>query len=241
MRRRFPALTLAMGCLLVLAGCDHLPGKPGFRPETLRPDQTLGFAILYKNNCAACHGEDGRGGAAIPLNNPVYLDWAGRDNILRTVANGVTGYQMPAFSHGGGGLLTDAQVEAITNGLVTHWGKPGASAGAPPYRQPAAANAAQGQAIFTQYCARCHGAQGNGNPAAGVTGSILDPTYLSLISKQGLRSIIVAGMPGEGMPDWRNDVAGKPMTDAEVTDVVAWMASHRVANPGQAFPQTQPQ
>lgn len=238
MKRIFALLAAAVPCLL-LAGCTNLPGKPGFRPETLRPDQTMGFAILYKNNCSACHGDRGQGGAAIPLNNPVYLDWAGKNHILQIVENGVTGYQMPAFSAGGGGLLTGPQVEAIVNGLQTHWGKPGASAGAPGYAQPASGDVAHGQAVFAQFCARCHGAQGAGNPAAGVTGSILNPTYLSLISKQAMRSIIVAGMPGEGMPDWKDDVTGKPMTDADVTDVVAWLASHRVASPGQPFSQAQ--
>lgn len=234
MKVRLPILALAAGCLFV-AGCSHPPGKPGFRPETLRPDQTLGFTILYKDNCAACHGDHGQSGAAIPLDNPVYLDWAGKDNILRVVENGAAGYQMPGFSTGGGGLLTDAQVHAIVNGLQTHWGKPGASAGAPAYKQPVSGDAAHGQAVFTHFCARCHGPQGEGNPAADVSGSIIDPTYLALISKQGLRSIVVAGMPGEGMPDWRNDVVGTPMTDAEVTDVVAWLVSHRVASPGQPF------
>jgi mono/diheme cytochrome c family protein len=236
MRLRFALLPLSMVCLL-FAGCTNLPGKPGFRPETLRPDQTMGFAILYKNNCSACHGDHGQGGAAIPLNNPVYLDWAGKKQILTVVENGVAGYQMPGFAAGSGGLLTGAQVDAIVNGMQSHWAKPGSSAGAPGYQQPDSGDTAHGQAVFTQYCARCHGAQGDGNPAAGVTGSILNPTYLSLISKQGMRSIIVAGMPGEGMPDWKDDVAGKPMTDADVTDVVAWLASHRVTNPGQPFSQ----
>jgi len=30
-------------------------------------------------------------------------------------------------------------------------------------------------------------------------------------------------------------VKGKPMSDQEVTDVVAWLASHRVEAPGQPY------
>ncbi len=70
-------------------------------------------------------------------------------------------------------------------------------------------------------------------------GSIVDPTYLSLISDQALRDIIVAGMPGENMPDWRTDVQGKAMTDKDVTDIVAWLVSHRVQFPGRTFPNQQ--
>ncbi len=164
--------------------------------------------------------------------------------MIAIVTNGVPGRLMPAFGPGGGGLLTDRQVEDIVNGMISHWGKPDALAGAdvPAYSPPAAGNAAQGKAAFQTYCARCHGADGTGmsrgNSATaptGVAGSIVDPAYLSLISRQGLRDIAVAGMPGENMPDWRNDGTGRPMTDKEVTDIIAWLVSHRVQFPGQPF------
>ena len=45
--------------------------------EVVRPDQQLDFHVLYKQNCSGCHGDNGRGGAAIPLNNPAYLAVAG--------------------------------------------------------------------------------------------------------------------------------------------------------------------
>jgi cytochrome c oxidase cbb3-type subunit 3/ubiquinol-cytochrome c reductase cytochrome c subunit len=37
------------------------------------------------------------------------------------------------------------------------------------------------------------------------------------------------------MPDWRNDVPGRPMTDREITDVVAWLAAQRVPFAGQPY------
>ena len=40
-------------------------------------------------------------------------------------------------------------------------------------------------------------------PAAG---SIVDASYLSLISNQYLRTIVIAGRPDIGNPDWKNDV-----------------------------------
>jgi cytochrome c oxidase cbb3-type subunit 3/ubiquinol-cytochrome c reductase cytochrome c subunit len=70
------------------------------------------------------------------------------------------------------------------------------------------------------------------------TGSLVDPAYLALISDQGLRSLILAGQPQEGMPDWRSDRTGAgslAMTDQEVTGIVAWLASHRIATPGQPY------
>lgn len=235
--------------LLAAEGCSHPPGKPGFRPETLRPNQVLGFQTQYKTNCSACHGDGGLNSAALPLNNPVYLAWAGHDHMVSIVASGVSLQTMHAFARTSGGMLTDQQIESIVNGMIAHWGKPGILDGTNPpgYTATKPGNVAAGQAAFQVYCARCHGADGTG-PAPGavakathrVVGSIVDPTYLSLIGNQGLRDIVVSGLPGEGMPDWRGDGAGKPMTDQEVTDVVAWLASHRVQFPGQPFPSPTP-
>jgi cytochrome c oxidase cbb3-type subunit 3/ubiquinol-cytochrome c reductase cytochrome c subunit len=115
---------MIVGVLLAvgLAGCDHAPGKPGFRPETLRPNQTHDFETLYKQNCAACHGNDGLNASAFPLRNPVYLAWAGRDAMLQITAHGIPHSLMPAFSQSSGGMLTDQQVANIVDGMIAHWG-----------------------------------------------------------------------------------------------------------------------
>jgi mono/diheme cytochrome c family protein len=245
--------TMMAAALLTLGsvGCSHLPGKPGFRPETLRPDQTLGFAVLYKSNCSACHGDGGLNGAALPLDNPVYLSWVGREQMIQIVAKGVPLSAMPAFGPGGGGLLTDEQVEHIVDGMITHWGNLDTlhNANPPAYTPTSDGDVTQGKATFQIFCARCHGADGRGTPAdevaavgfaAGskqgeVIGSIVDPDYLSLITNQGLRDVVVSGLPDEGMPDWRENAGGKSLTDKNVTDIVAWLASQRVQFPGRPF------
>jgi hypothetical protein len=74
--------------------------------------------------------------------------------------------------------------------------------------------------------------------SASQTGSIVDATYLALVSDQSLRSIILAGRPDLGMPDWRSDVTGtnaRALTDQQVTDIVAWIGSHRVNQQQQTF------
>jgi cytochrome c oxidase cbb3-type subunit 3/ubiquinol-cytochrome c reductase cytochrome c subunit len=53
-----------------------------------------------------------------------------------------------------------------------------------------------------------------------------------------LRSIVIAGRPEEGMPDWRSDGA-QPLTDQQITDIVAWLGSKRTASPGQPYPAQQ--
>jgi mono/diheme cytochrome c family protein len=205
---------------------------------------------LYKQNCAGCHGADGKNGAAISLANPVYLELIGESRLRDTIAKGVVGKLMPAFSKSAGGDLTDAQLTILAHGIVERWGKPGllANETAPPYEATLQGNVDRGFAAYGVYCARCHGATGEGGPADGKMtagkssahregwlGSIVDPSYLALISDQNLRSIAIAGRPDEAKPDWRND-GPQPMTDQEVTDILAWIASKRVAHPGQPYP-----
>jgi hypothetical protein len=55
----------------------------------------------------------------------------------------------------------------------------------------------------------------------------VDTSYLALVSDQHLRTLTITGMPALGAPDWRGNVPGKPMSDADVTDVVAWLAAQR--------------
>jgi mono/diheme cytochrome c family protein len=148
---------------------------------------------------------------------------------------------MPAFAKSSGGSLTDRQVAILSQGILKQWGSPNALAGATPptYAATLPANADRGQQAYTAACARCHGANGEGNSgdpktSAGKLGSIVNPSYLALISDQDLRSIVIAGRPDEGMPDWRSDAA-QPLSDQQVTDIIAWLASKRTAEPGQTY------
>jgi mono/diheme cytochrome c family protein len=237
----FYVLALAAAAL-ALVGCSRIPGRPGPGPEVVRPDEVLDFPTLYKANCAACHGENGRNGAAISLANPVYLAVAGEDNLRHITANGVSGKLMPPFAKSAGGMLTDQQIGVLANGMMQQWSKPDLLAGSslPPYKSTLAGDASRGQEAFGTFCARCHGTGGEGSTGDAKSktrriGSIVDGSYLALISDQGLRSITIAGRPDEGMPDWRTD-GTQPMTDQQVTDIVAWLASKRTSNPGQPYP-----
>jgi cytochrome c oxidase cbb3-type subunit 3/ubiquinol-cytochrome c reductase cytochrome c subunit len=171
----------------------------------------------------------------------VYLGWAGREHLIQIVANGVPQSAMLAFGRSDGGLLTDEQVERIVDGMIAHWGKAGVlnNTELPAYTPASKGDTAQGKAAFQTYCARCHGADGKGISPGGqqrdAIGSIVDSTYLALITDQGLRDTVVSGFPGEGMPDWRGDATGKPLADQDVTNIVAWLASQRTQFPGQPF------
>jgi mono/diheme cytochrome c family protein len=238
--RMFGTLVLSVVCMAA-AGCSRIPGRPGPGPEVVRPDEILDFPALYKQNCAACHGENGRNGAAISLANPAYLAVAGEETLQQAIAKGVPGKLMPPFAKSAGGMLTDRQVTVLAQGLLQQWGTPDLLAGQnpPPYLATLPGDAGRGQQAFTVFCARCHGADGEGDASdvkkgSGKVGSIVNPSYLALISDQNLRSITIAGRPDEGMPDWRSDAA-QPLTDQQITDIITWLASKRIADPGQPY------
>jgi cytochrome c oxidase cbb3-type subunit 3/ubiquinol-cytochrome c reductase cytochrome c subunit len=145
---------------------------------------------------------------------------------------------MPPFGKKAGGMLTDAQLGVISQGMIDAWGSASALGGAAPlpYAAPGKGDAANGQAAYGKFCAGCHGADGTGTP--GKMGSIVDPAYLALINDQGLRSIIIAGRPDLGMPGaYPKGQSARMLTDQEVTDIVAWLVTHRTASPGEPYPQ----
>src|ERR1700747_2262476 len=98
--------------LVLLSACSTPHGQPQNGSEPLAPNQVVDFGNLYAQNCAGCHGAEGRGGASIALANPVYLSVVDENAVHNVVANGVRGTSMPAFAQSAGGLLTDEQINA---------------------------------------------------------------------------------------------------------------------------------
>jgi cytochrome c oxidase cbb3-type subunit 3 len=234
MKRIRLLLALAVLSSVLLAACSTLNREPRTDPEPIAPSQVSDFDTLYSQNCAGCHGAEGRGGAAIVLANPVYLAIVDEATVRNVVANGVHGTSMPAFAQHSGGMLTEQQTEVITTGIFSRWGRKQILDGAnlPSYEARVAGNADYGQVAFRAYCASCHGADGGGTFKGSA---IINDSFLALVSDQGLRTIVITGRPELGAPDWRGNVPGHPMTDQEITDVVAWLAARRAQNPGQPY------
>jgi cytochrome c oxidase cbb3-type subunit 3 len=229
-----PLSALAFLSLAMLAACSAPDVQPPTTSETVAPNQVSDFETLYAQNCAGCHGAQGRGGASIALANPVYLAIVDESTIRNIVTNGVRGTSMPAFAQSAGGMLTEPQVEVIANGIFSHWARKEVFAGTSPpsYAAKAAGNADHGQVAFGTYCASCHGSEGGGTQKGSA---ITNDSFLALVSDQALRTIVITGRPELGAPDWRGNVPGRAMTDQEITDIVAWLASQRAQNPGQPY------
>ena len=212
-------------------GCDtHVE-------EYTRPEDIKDFATLYGQNCAGCHGADGRNGAAQTLNDPLYQHLAGKEQIRKTIVVGRIPTPMPGLSKPAGGFLTDEQIGIIVDEMQKKWGAedPGSL---PVYAVDSApkGDPQRGETSFKTYCSGCHGADGKGGSKAG---SIIDPSYLALVTDQYIRTTVIAGRPDLQIPNYRNYVAGHPMSDQEISDVVAWVVSHRPNAPAM-ISQAQP-
>ena len=87
--------------------------------------------------------------------------------------------------------------------------------------------------MYETFCSSCHGPDGKGGAKAS---SIVDGTFLALLTDQELRTLVIVGRPDLGAPDWRNNVPGKPMSSQEISDVVAWLSAQRPQFPGRPYP-----
>lgn len=230
--RAIPALLAA----LALPSCDWMPGKPTLADKWQAPSEITSFTELYNSNCLGCHADGRSIAGSNTLKDPLYLSLLAPEKLRETIAAGINGHSMPAFAKENGGQLTDQQIDILVAGIM-EWRDPSKlpAAPIPPYSAPLG-DVAAGNAAFAQYCASCHGADGNGGEKAG---SVVNPYYLDLVSDQYLRTIAITGRPELGCPDFAHRVPGRPMSPQEVSDVTAWLVSRRVNEFGQP-PQPTP-
>jgi cytochrome c oxidase cbb3-type subunit III len=219
-------LTLLVGSL----GCNRKIGPPNDQDELMRPENVASFDRLYKQNCSACHGENGSGGPALDLANPNYQALVDDASLKRWITSGMPGTQMPVFGESAGGFLTPRQVDVLIAGMRAQWKrKVHTTADMPPYSSSATGNVGDGQNIVRVSCSSCH-QQGQQK--------ITDASYLALVSDQSLRTIVIAGRPDLGHPDWKQVRYSRPLTDQDVSDVIAYLHSLRSDTPGQPYPET---
>jgi len=212
------AFSLAFGLLGFAAGCG------GPEEEEKLPEQVTDFEKLFSENCAGCHGPEGKQGAGPQLNDPLYQAVVSKDQLKNTISKGRPGTPMPAFAKSAGGMLTDQQVDILASEMQKRWGKPENFAGValPPYASDSPGDAQHGAMVYRLKCLACHGVEGKGGA---IAGAVADPSYLALASDQLLRTTVIVGRPAHGMPDFRR--SGKPIPPQDISDVVAWLGTHR--------------
>jgi cytochrome c oxidase cbb3-type subunit 3 len=156
---------------------------------------------LFLNNCAQCHGSDGRGARGFP--NLTDADWLygnAPEQIIATIAKGRNGV-MPAL---GAAVGTAQEVEQLAQYVLSLSGS-----------STDAVKAELGRSKYA-VCAACHGNDGKGNQALGAP-NLTDRVWLHGGGLQAVVSIINAGKDNM-MPGWE----GK-LTDGQIHVLSAYV------------------
>lgn len=166
---------------------------------------------LFGDNCAACHGRDGRGRANYPdLTDDDWL-WGGDpEHIEQTLRVGVNAPhpesrqgQMPAF--GRDEMLTADQVKSVAAYVyaLTH----------PEFASP---RIAAGKEVFATTCVACHGEEGKGNRDIGAP-NLTDRYWLYGGDLDTIIATIHGGRQGH-MPTW-----DERLTKAEIRTLALYV------------------
>lgn len=179
------------------------------------PEATRMGHRLFVDNCAACHGIQGRGNAAVGAPDLTDRDWlwgGTPEAITASILDGRRG-AMPPFQ----GSIASADIERLANYVQSLSGSP---------QSPS--RAAEGKAHFT-VCSACHGVEGKGNPALGAP-NLTQPRRLYGGDLATIEQTIRNGRNGV-MPAWRSRLA-----ESDVRLIAAWVyaQSHGEAAPAAA-------
>lgn len=183
---------------------------------------TLG-RILYAENCAMCHGENGQGVDGPALNDSAFLAETSDDRIFELISAGVPNTEMPAWDQVHGGPFTDEQMRQLV-AFIRRW-EPNA-----PDRQALAmeGDPVKGLVLFNDTCIVCHDENGEGT---GRAPALNDHARLSQFDDEWYVNTISEGRPAQGMPTW-----GTVLAPVQIRDLVsllrAWERGETVNLPG---------
>ena len=172
--------------------------------DLARDSQAMGIGQrLFLNNCAQCHGSDGRGSKGFP--NLADNDWLGGsdlDYVKKTITEGRNGNMPPMAAAVG-------SAEDVKN--VAHYVLS---------LSDSAHNASAAQLGKEKFaaCAACHGPQGKGTQAVGAP-NLADKIWLHGWGEKAIVEIVTLGKANMMPPQ------GKLLTPAQVHVLAAYVLS----------------
>ena len=190
-------------------------------PELGEPAATEVGLQLWHDNCAGCHGNDGRGdGPAAAWLSPQPTNLAEREytraQLTRVLWNGVDGTSMPAWRDHPSQHIA-ALVEVVLS-QSTVSGETGT----------AAADLQLGEQIYAANCAECHGAAGGGDGYAANDLPIRPTDFRGERPSlgEGIR-VLRSGIEGTSMAPWTDR-----LNDEELVAVAHYIRGFFVADSG---------
>ena len=183
--------------------------------------------LIYRGNCAACHGTHAQGVTGSQLSNPVFLGSASDAMLRHWIRLGKPDTAMRAFAKGFAGVneLTEGQIDDVVAYLRRlEVDRPLVTARAGMGIVP------RGAEIYAGACAQCHGEHGQG-----TTGSALaNPDFLQAASDGFLQATIVLGRDGTAMRAMGKAGQGNvELSPDDINNVVAFIRSWQRQPPGQ--------
>jgi cytochrome c oxidase cbb3-type subunit 3 len=165
---------------------------------------------IFQNNCAQCHGADGRGSRGFPNLTDGEWQWGGSpEAIVTSITDGRTAAMPPmAAAVGGPESVTD-----VANYVLSLSGSAHDSV-----------RAARGKEKFAA-CAACHGPEGKGNPALGAP-DLSNKLWLYGGTASTIAETVTKGRGGV-MPAWKG-----LLTESEIHLVAAYV--YGLSRPVQA-------
>ena len=189
---------------------------------TLKAKYSTAIGVLYRDNCAACHGRDLKGQTNFPNLTDDHWLWSGDpEEIEYTLQVGINHLdddtrwaQMPAF---GNGMIERAELKAVVEYVLEISGS-----------EYDATLAKQGAEVFDENCTACHDDGGIGGMENGAP-SLVDEAWIYGGSRAVLTQTLRYGRQGV-MPGWSGRLTEEEIK--KLTMYVVWAGQDRDAANG---------
>ena len=173
---------------------------------------------LYADHCASCHGDEGQGipNVGSVLNSRGFLELYDDEAIRAATSNGRPNTMMAAYAQEKGGPLRDNQIEDL-GAFIRNWQET-----APVL--PTATPAIDAASLYAQYCAGCHGPNGEGTDAISL--ALNSKGFLGRTDDALLFQLTAQGRPEQGMPVFAGE-----LSNAEINSLVAFIRAWEATAP----------
>ncbi len=169
--------------------------------------------VIYRGQCAACHGNRGQGGIGVALRSPSFLAVASDEFLRDSIVFGRANTAMPSWKD-----LGDQQVSDLL-AYIRSWQLENSrkqevltklANGPLPRREIRI-----GKGLFRSHCSSCHGRKAEG----GIGPALRTNSLLAVVEDDYLYDAIVSGRPGTAMPSW------KSLRGEDVAAIIGYMRS----------------